>query len=139
MARGHRVLEAERAADRDDGLADGDARGRRELEGLEQGGVCVDVQDGQVGGRVGPDDRCGAGFAVREPHLDALGALDDVLVRHDVPLFVVDEPGALSLGRAAGLAERVALAGRGDRDLDDGRVGAQVQVGDRAGRGARHR
>ena len=54
----------------------------------------VHPQHGEVGGRIGADDLGLDRVAVREAHSDLVGALDDVVVRDDVPGLVDDEAGA---------------------------------------------
>ena len=53
---GDRLLEPERAADRDDRLADLELRRVGQLERLEHGGRRVDVEDGDVRGGIAADD-----------------------------------------------------------------------------------
>ena len=58
--------------------------------GLHALGV-VDLEQRDVGGRVGPDDLRLLRGAVPELHVDALGPLDDVGVGEDVPVVVDQE------------------------------------------------
>jgi hypothetical protein len=65
--------------------------------------------------------------SVPELHGDGRGAVDDVLVRDDVAVRVVDEAGALRLLRLRAAAEVVRGGGLArDGDLDDALVGAAV-------------
>ena len=61
-----------------------------------------DLQHGEVARRVGADHRRVVRGAVREPDRDGLGAVDDVRVRDDVALAVVDEPEPCEVCAAAG-------------------------------------
>ena len=80
-ARGDRVAETERRADRHDPFAD--ARGVRvgELGGREAGRV--DLDDGEIGRRVAPDEARRQVAPVAQAHVDREGLLDDVVVRED--------------------------------------------------------
>ena len=105
-----RSLEPERAAQREDRVSDVDGTRVGEAERGEQAGGRVDADDGEVGGRIGADELGVELDAVPEAHRDRRGACDDVLVRHDVTVAVVDEAGSLR--------SRLRAAARGD--LDDG-------------------
>ena len=102
---GHGFLETERRSDRDRSVADRDVVGVAEAERDEQRARRVDVNHGEIGRRIGADDRRLVSRAVPELHRDRRRTVDDVLVRDDVSLRVVDEPRAL---RALGVraAER---------------------------------
>ena len=67
----------------------------REREHLGHGRI--DLQDGEIRRRVGADDTRGEGLAVPEPDGDRAAAFDDVSVRDDVAVRVVDEARALAL------------------------------------------
>src|SRR5581483_4933415 len=117
---GDGVVEPERVADRDDAVADLDLVGVAERDRVEPARQRVDLDHREVRRGVLADERRLVGRAVGERDRDVRGAVDDVLVRDDVPLRVVDEARPLRLG-LAGAAERVRLtAARRDVDLDDG-------------------
>jgi hypothetical protein len=84
--------------------------GVAELEWRERTRLHSHLEHRDVGGGIASDDGCGEALVVREAHLDALGALDDVIVRDDVAGLVDDEAGAerfLCLRRRAAEPERV--------------------------------
>ena len=117
--------------------------------GVHLVGRSVDLQQRQVGGRVGADHLgVVGGLGVAELHLDLLGAGDDVVVGQDVPVGVDQEPragGDAAPGLAEGvergnLARRLLRLDEGDPltvtlvDLVD-RVGGSTVMGvDRRGR-----
>ena len=92
-----RALEAERAADRDDALADHEVLRRAELERVQRRRAGVDLQHGDVARRIGADQRGLGLVAVREADGDGARALDDVRVRDDVAVGVEHEARALGL------------------------------------------
>src|SRR5262249_26850122 len=128
-----RLLEAERAADGDDAVADLQVARAAYGEREELRGGRVDLDHGEVGGLVRADQVGAVGLAVPELDGDRRGAIDDVLVRDDVPVAVVDPAGAFGLGlAAAAAAERGLLAAAVglDGDLDDAAVGLAVDLVD---------
>lgn len=89
-----RPVEAERAADRNGLLTDLGELGR---ERCGRQVLTVDLDDREVGERVG---RADAGFraaAARKQHLDVLRPADDVIVRHDRAVSVPDHAAALAV------------------------------------------
>src|SRR5581483_2438051 len=102
-----------------------------EGERMEEGCRCGHPDDGEIRGRIGPDDVCLVLRPVREPDADRVRARDDVVVRDDVAAVVVDEAGALA---ALTLAAAAAEAGGGraaDGDVDDAAVGALIDLAHR--------
>ncbi len=94
----------------------------------------LDPDDGDVGGRVGPDDLRGVRSTPTEPHADVVRALHDVVVRDDVALAVDDEARAERadlLRPARGEEGGWHDLGDGVLDLDHGR---RVRAVDRLGR-----
>src|SRR3954453_3228246 len=91
-ARGDGVLEAERAADRDGAVADLDAVRVGERQRVKLGLGRVDLDDGDVGRRVGADDLRARGLAVGEGDGDRGRAVDDVLVGGDLAARVDHKP-----------------------------------------------
>ena len=87
-ARGHRMVEAERAADGQHPLAD------VKLVGISPFGlnlqIGLDLEDRQVALGVGPHQPCTDIVARTEPDHDLLGVLDDVVIGHDVAFRLVD-------------------------------------------------
>src|SRR6185436_4798689 len=96
------ALEAERAADGDDAGAHEDVVGVGELQRVQLGLRRVDLDHGDVGRGVGPDDLRAGLLAVGERDGDRVRAVDDVLVRGDVAVAVDHEAGALGLRLLAG-------------------------------------
>ena len=94
-AAGDGAVEPERVADRDHRVADFDLRGVAERERVQFFRRRVDLEQGDVGGRVGADD-FGRVVLVggAEPDFDLVGAFDDVGVGDDVALGVDQEAGA---------------------------------------------
>ena len=80
-AGGHRVAEAERRADGDDPLAHARRVGVGELRRREA--RRVDLDDGEVGRRVAPDEARRQVAPVAQAHVDGERLLDDVVVRED--------------------------------------------------------
>ena len=80
--------------DRDDRVADLDRVGVGERERRQGLGVDVDLEQREVRGRVGTDDRGLDRVLVREADLDLGGAVDDMEVRDDVAFLVDHEPRA---------------------------------------------
>ena len=81
----------ERAADRDDGVADDESAGVAERKREQLGHGRIDLQDREICRGIGADHMCGEALAV--PELDGKGAgtFDDVRVGHDVAVTVEDE------------------------------------------------
>ena len=113
-----------------------------ELERRQRARLRLHLQDGDIGGRIAADDLRSEALVVRKAHLDALRALNDVVVRDDVAGLVDHEAGAerlLRLGRRAAEAERVEEGIRlyrdapRRRDLHDAGRGACVDVVNREG------
>ena len=113
-AGGDRLLETEGTADGDDVVADGDLPRIAERQGEELRRRRVHLEDSQVGRGIGSDDLGLVGLAVPELDRNGLGAVDDVLVRDDVAVGVVDKARPLCLRRAA-----EGIPSRRDGDLDD--------------------
>src|SRR5437763_475119 len=90
------ITSPERSPARDAG-SDLDAARARERERMQLRGRRVDVDDGEVGRGVAADDRRVVALAVGERDPDRARAVDDMFVRDDVALRVVDEAGALRL------------------------------------------
>ena len=89
-AGGHGAAEAEGIADGVDLLADGEAGGVGERDGLEIGRV--DLEESEVVDLVGSDDACLVAALVAELNFNAaIGSLDDVEVGEDVAGLVEDE------------------------------------------------
>ena len=104
---------------------------------LEHGCGSVDLEDCEVGRAIGADQRRRVRRAVGEADGDPGGAGDDVLVRDDVAVLVVDEAGALR-GLAAAAARCRDLDDALVRALVDGRDGEVVGRGRGLGVGDRH-
>ena len=97
-AAGDRVgVGAERAADRDDQLADLEGVGLAEGRGRQV--RPVDLDDGEVGQGVDAVDGAGEDAAVLELDIELVAALDDVLVGQDPAVAVVDDAGADAASR----------------------------------------
>ena len=92
-ARGDRIAQPERIADRDHRIADPDRVGVRELD-VGQGLVCVDLEHGEIGVRIGADHRRRQLPAVRHGDRNLAGIGDHVIVGRDVAVLVEDEAGA---------------------------------------------
>src|SRR5829696_2815993 len=118
-AGGEGALETERAAQHDDRVPDLERAGRRELEHRQIRRGTIDVQDGDVRGRIGADDLGVDLGAVGELDLHGLRVVNDVLVRDDVSLFVDDEAGPRRLARGLALERRVSTAAGARMHLDD--------------------
>src|SRR5262249_4688226 len=73
----HRLLEAERIANRHHGLADFQRRRVTERDGRQA--VRIDLQERQVGARITADDAAGQLAAIRQLHANLRGAVDDVV------------------------------------------------------------
>src|SRR4051794_8101922 len=134
-ARGDGVLEAERAADRDRAVADLDAVRVGERQRVQLGLGRVDLDDGDVGRRVGADDLRARGLAVGEGDGDRGRAVDDVLVGGDVAVRVDHEARALGLRLLTGAvavaiaaAELVGAGARGLADLDVDDAGVRLAI-----------
>ncbi len=87
------LVEVERIADGHDPLADADAI-RVAQRQRRQALLDIDLQKGEIRRRILPDEPGGVLFLVVDPDLDLVGALDDVVIRHDVAVFRDDEAGA---------------------------------------------
>ena len=115
MPRRHGLADAEGIADREHAVADLDlvAVG----EGDRRQVLGVDLDDGDVGLRVAADDLGRQLAAVVERDRDRLGAVDHVVVGHDVAVGADDDAGAeAALGRPPGrgwqaVAEELAKVG----------------------------
>ena len=99
------MLVAERIADRTHPLAHPQRRRIAERR-HRQAGLAVDLDQRDVGVGIGADDAGAQAAAVRQLDGDALGALDDVVVRQDAAVGVDDEA-------AAGAAARGSRSNRG--------------------------
>ena len=132
-AGGHRLRQAERAADRRDALTDLHRARGAERQRMQLRRVDVDLDHRDVGRVVGTDERRLRRLAGLEADLDRGRPVDDVGVRDDVALRVDDEAGAFGLRlAAAGVgAGRVALI---DGDVDDAGRRVLVELGQCAGR-----
>ena len=97
------MLVAERVADRADPLAHPQRRRVAERR-HRQPGLAVDLDQRDVGVRVGADQPRAQRAAVGQLHGDPLGAIDDVVVGEDAAVGVDDE------AAAGAAARRVALA-----------------------------
>ena len=91
----HRLGEPERAADRDDRAPDLDGVRVRRARAACSSDDGARSDDGEVGRAVAADEVGREALAVPERDGDRGRAVDDVLVRDDVALRVVDEAGAL--------------------------------------------
>src|SRR5436190_8106396 len=127
-AGGHGAGEAEGAADGDDLLARLHRGRGAQGERMEQARVGVDPDHGDVGPGIGADQRRLGGLAALEADGDRLGAVDDVRVRQDVTLRVVDDPGALGLRLLLTAEAEAVRRARGDRDVDDARRDVLVEL-----------
>src|SRR5262249_23309893 len=106
---GHRAAEAERISDRGHPVAD--ARGRvREVGGGEIA-AAIDLDQGDVGTRVGADHLGGVGLTVIGRHLDGAGLIDHVVIGHGVAVGSDEEAGALACHEA--VARRARFLGGG--------------------------
>ncbi len=130
-----RVVESERVADRDHGVADLEVGGVAEGKRLERAGVGVGVEESKIGRGVGADhlgvDRV-AVLADRHPYL--VGALDDVGVGEHMALLVEDEAGPGRGARPLRATERLerGLLGAGHPiglDVDDAGGGSARRSG----------
>ena len=83
-ARRHRLLKAERAADRHDPLAHRQIVGVAQFHGSQPRSV-LRLDDRDVGAGVGADDVCIV-FLALDGDLQGVGALDYVVVRHDIAI-----------------------------------------------------
>ena len=90
-ARRDRVVEAERIADRDDGVAHPQHARVAERERVELEIRRVDLDHGEVGREVLADELRRHRVALAEAHLDVLGAVHHVRVRGDVAIAVQHE------------------------------------------------
>ena len=127
------MLEPIGVADRAHPFADAQAIGVAEGEGRQA--QRADLEEGEVGGRIGADERGRELALVGEADADPVGRSDDVVVGEDEALGIHDEARALSAARtlAVGVVERARAAvpgGLGDGDVDDGRVDPLDDVGE---------
>src|SRR5579885_349831 len=67
-----------------------------ELDPREAAALTVDLQEREVGARIGADHLRGVGLAVFGLHVDFAGVFDNVIVRHDVAVSRNEEAGALA-------------------------------------------
>ena len=93
-AGGHRAVEPERISDRVDGIADLDLARCFEAERMQRGRRSLHLDDRDVCGRIGGDDRGGRRHAVAKADANCRGALHDVVVGDDVALSIDHEPRA---------------------------------------------
>ena len=70
----------------------------------------VDLQDGDVLVRIGPDEPGLPRGLIRQGHLNRLGFCDHVVVRHDIAVLVPDESGAGALRDLQGPAIEAVLS-----------------------------
>ena len=114
----------------DHGLADLHRVGIRKLQRNERLRGKVDVQERDVGGRIDAHEGRLHVLSIREPDLDLLGALDDVVVRDDVAVLVDHEAGAESArgGRFEATTKRPCSRSERRGDLDDSGRGALVDL-----------
>ena len=139
-AAGHGVVQAQGVADGEHALADLELVGVPQRHGLE-GPVGLDLDQRDVGARVGADDPRVVLALVVEPDLDLGGAGDDVVVGQHVAVRVDDESGAEGGGPAArvgfGLAARAQRAiltqPHGDDDVDHRRADLLGELGEARG------
>ena len=94
----HRAAEAERIADREHPIAD--MRGLRGKLDIGIIAAALDLEQGEVGLGVGPDDRCGSRLAVVHRHRHIGRVLHDMIVGHDIAVRRNDEARAQSLAGA---------------------------------------
>ena len=128
---------AERVADRSDLVANLDHVRVAELERLQGSRARLDLEEGDVRGWVPADHLRLHRVAIREAHVDRLGARDDVVVRDDVASLVDHEARpeiALHLRPGhEGVPEPLApgqIDRRGRRHLDDSRRVPLIDLGD---------
>ena len=107
-ADGDGVFVAERIADRAHPLAHPQRRGVAERR-HGQPRLSVDLDQRDIGVRVGSDDARAHRAAVRQFHGDALGAIDDVVVGEDAAVGVDDEPAAGAAVRTIAVLARAEL------------------------------
>src|SRR5262249_39005414 len=89
---GHRAAEAERIADREHPVAD--ARGLVREVDVGEVAAAIDLDQGDVGTRVGADHLGGVGLAVIGRNLDGVGLIDHVVIGHGVAIGGDEETGA---------------------------------------------
>jgi hypothetical protein len=105
-AAGYGAVEAEGVADRDYRITDLRLGGVAEGQRVQRIRRRVDLEQGEVGGRVGADLLGGVGLrAVAELHVDLVGARDNVVVGEDVAVGVDHEPRAGGGSTALRLSE----------------------------------
>src|SRR5262249_44191537 len=113
--RGDGVVEPERVADGDHPVTDLERVGVAELRDRERV-LAVDLQHGEIGLRIAPEDLGRQLAAVAERHGDLLRVLDDVVVRQHDTVLPDDEAGphgARGLTAAASRPARHAEAAEG--------------------------
>src|SRR5215467_11956273 len=91
--RRHRAAEAERIADREHPVAD--ARGLVREVDVGEVAAALDLDQGDVGTRIGADHLGGVGLAVVSRDLDGVGLVDHVVVGHRIAISSDEEAGAL--------------------------------------------
>ncbi len=94
--RGDRVVQAERIADGKNPLTDVEVFGVAQLQD-GQVDVGVDLDQRDIGARVGSDELGDVFFAVLERDPDFLRVFDYVIVGDDIAFLIQDEPGAKAL------------------------------------------
>ena len=113
----HRLAHAERVADGQHNVADGDVVAVRELDGGQV--LPIHLQHGQVGVRITADQACLQPFATDQDDLDLRTVTQHVMVGEDVAVLRGDHArahvvvGVLVLFLVAIGARRLAAAGRG--------------------------
>src|SRR3954453_21520748 len=136
----HGSLEAERAADGDDAVADLHVVRVGERDRVQLQLRRVDLDDRDIGRAVGADDLRARGLGVGERDLDRRRAVDDVLVRGDVAVGVDHEaralglrllPAAVAAVARTAEARRRRAGGRAHLDVDDAVLRLLVDLVDR--------
>src|SRR5258706_670722 len=101
-AGGHRAAKAERIADREHPIADpGLALGKL---GEREVRTALDLDQGQIGTRVGADHLRAIGLAVISRNFDLVGAIHHVVVGHGIAIRRDEEAGTLTGHHAAAAA-----------------------------------
>lgn len=91
-AGGDGLADAEGVADGEDDVTD--AAGFGVAEGDDRWFIDTDLQDGEVGIRVGADEFGLGDATIGQGDLDFIGALDDVVIGQDIALWIDDDAGA---------------------------------------------
>src|SRR6266404_2396973 len=89
----HRAAETEWIADREHPVAD--ARGLVREVDVGEIAAAIDLDQGDIGARIGADHLGGVGLAVISRDLDGVGLIDHVVVGHRVAVSSDEEAGAL--------------------------------------------